>query len=385
MKCQWCIGLLFSVLSFANQTLPTRVDQLERQMQQVRMKSDGGEVGARFGVHGKPEQRWDISGGVLYWKPTIDNEPYTIATSSSILTLINTAPVYIDLPIRGRALGSTFDFDWGFTVGIGRRLRDSWRLHLEYDRLHTSTSSEVSGGDIRNLSVPSTEINLNTNVTNTFKDGNSAGPIKEQTSLGYDSLRLMLESHLYNSQYLSLAWQIGLRADWMNVWEYVRSDLTIILNNPSASLAPFVGSSRNSWTWELGPCIDFGGNFYLSNWFYFSADFHAGLLYQFAKSSFNYKVLGINNEVDALYRSSDHRFDPVLGMDLGLNCVCNFLKKQLYLSAEYHLEQIFRAYYNIKTDDTAFLNPSTTVPIKIQPVSDPLSFIGLTLKAQLVF
>ncbi len=300
-------ALAFSAVAFAGPDLDTRVQNLEKDMHEVKTKTVTGTMGAKTAL-ARPEVEgagYFVSFDILYWHAKVGGTEYAYSS-------INQGPV--SLPVDARVREIEFAWDWGFRVGIGANfVHGGWDLLADYTYFKTDGNSNVTSGTGA-VVVPNqgdgriiSEFDA-LGYTTALTYVNKA---TSQYSVDFDRINFELGRNYFISHNLSFRPHFGLATAWINQKQTTRYTGGQIGVNT-------VQVKNKCDFWGLGPMTGLQSKWYLTNGFSVFGNASGALLYGYYQVQMKNWYSADPVKCTALVRGNMHRFAPTTQLQIGL-------------------------------------------------------------------
>lgn len=348
------VAFAASASVFAAPDMDSRVHNLEQQMKQVRTETATGTYGAKT-ASARPEvdgAGFFVNVDVLYWHVKMGGTEYCYTDQDPQATL----------PLAGAMQENSFDWDFGFRVGLGYNFQhDSWDTFLNYTYYRTSDFDKSVAGFGGSL-VPlkgTPSITGDTNLT-------YASEASSDYSFDFDNVDLELGRNYFISRSLSFRPHFGLRSSWI--------DLT---QNSSFTGGNVLGDNLlqvydNNNFWGIGPRAGVNSKWYLTKGFGIIGNISGSLLYGYYKVQHNENdTANLSNEIKI--NGNMHRFAPNAQLLLGLSYDKYIFndKQHIGVSLGWEILYYWRVNQMIKSDDFQVL--------KYERYSEDAALYGVTL------
>ncbi|GAB4186792.1 MAG: hypothetical protein Tsb0015_04850 [Simkaniaceae bacterium] len=384
MKKNWWIpAALLSAVSFssafAQDDMDSRIAELERQMEQVRVVTPNGTCGANTALArpvldeecGCCGSNFFVELSAIYWHPKVGGTEFAYTDQDPTGTF----------PIKGDVKDMDFSWEWGLKAGIGYNfVHDGWDVFLHYTWLDGHGSESTSAG-LNDTVIPLRAAASITQPQGTFIFCQTA---KSQFDFAFNALDLELGRHFFVSEYLSLRPFAGLKAAWIDLEQKTR----YFGGDPNNTLLGLgvntVHVKDTSDFWGIGPRIGIGTKWHLCKGFSIFGDFSGALVY----GSFDvdhkerYSALADVNRIKL--SDKNHAFSPTfqyqigIGYDTYVNCDRNHISIRLSFDSQYW----WRANQMLKVDDVI---SNDNAAVRYERISEDVSLHGVTLDLRVDF
>lgn len=326
------------LFSLHGNNLEERVIALEEEMEQVGTKTESGGFGAHF-ASGEFEKGWvgiHFFGGALFWHAKVGGTEY----------------VY-DLAMgrEGKIASQSFDWDWGYRVGVGLSLPIvKWELIGTYTHFG---SQDYEG---RGALPPSLLISLKGGAITSSHDAHS------DYKIDYDNIELCLHQSSFFSRLLGLGTSVGVKRSWIDQKQGVTYSSGEVVRVKDR--CRFVGT---------GPTIGLNMKWLLFYGISIIADGRGSLLLG------NFEVKHSENEISL--KGSSYLFSPTLRFLLGLGWEYPMRWGQLSLSLGYEAEYFWRQNQSVEIESRG----GNGFRVQLIRHAEDLTFYGATLRAGIEF
>lgn len=301
---------------FASESIDSRIDRLEQQMNQVSTETAFGGFGAHTATArpSKEDHNWFITAGLLYYSPNVGGTEFAFTDNGSM----------ISYPINGRTKDMKFGWGAGFTVGLGLNLSfDDWDLKATYSHFSHSDSRSVNPSDCGNATV----VPLRGGVCVSPTNGGSWLAAKARSSFDFDfnSIDLQLGRNYFLSQLLSMRPFLGIKAAFIDLEQTTRycggnsdAGLQLFCGEHFQFLGPNNLRVREESDFKgAGLEVGFQGKWFLAKGFSFFADTIGSLIYGFFDVDHSEKVSSSSVE-NVRLSGNTHRIVPTAGITAGI-------------------------------------------------------------------
>ena len=357
-------ALAVTSVAFSASDLHSRVEKLEKQMDQVGTDNAFGGYGAKTAPARptKDNNNWFITVDVLYWKPDVSGTEFAYTENNPS----------IQYPIKGRTKEIDFSWDWGFRAGLGYNFCfDSWDLYAEYTYFSNGSSKSTSGG------CNSSVVPLRGGICNPSNGAVfNASRAKAQFDFDFNSIDLNLGRNYFVSHYLSFRPFFGAKTAWIDLQQttrYCGGHSGSFCGVPVLALGPnTLKIKEDSDFWGIGPEVGFNSKWHLAKGFSFFADTIGALLYGFFDVDHKEKYTAIDNTRIKL-SGNVHKMIPTaqifagVAYDIFFDCD----RQHFGFRVGYDGQYWWRANQMLKIDDAA--------PLKYERWSEDVSMHGLTV------
>lgn len=237
------------------------------------------------------ENRWMISGDLLYWTACEGGFGCDFGTTT-ITTTVSNGQVVTDI----REKDKDIDFDWnlGFRVGTGYEFASCWDLDAYWTYFHANGRGH-DGDNRARWKLRFSEVDLLTGYRFKYK---SCFGLRPFGGLRYANISQNISTHLESA--------------------------IIVAATNSSSLA--ISTKRNNeWFWGVGPLFGFEGDYYFGAGFSCYGNLAGNFLYGRFKNKFNEKDV-FTAAVSRCHSKSENctiltGFDAGLGFRYKVNCL----------------------------------------------------------------
>lgn len=360
-------------------SLQDRVTELEKEMKEVGTTNTEGTFGASFvSTRSGGEKKWFLYADPLYWHAKVGGTQFAITVSD----MTSVRDLFV-LSENDNMKELDFGWDWGFRVGLGRRLKyDNWDLSAEYTFFDTHDSSSIH----KDLPSSIRPIRVGDNFL--------ADLAKSSFDLGYNTVHLQLSRTHFLSKRLSVEPFVSLKSAWITLKQMAQYQIKFPTEDggePSRFNGKIIKTQDRSHVWGLGPRIGLNGALALGDHFSLVGKTHGALLY--ANTSVVHQFKG---NADASNAGSDynerlkgkaHSFLPTARLYLGLEWSKQFFNetKKVTLGGGYDVEYYWRGNKIQLKSDVSNADRIESRRIQADSVSEDVSFYGISLHAQLDF
>ena len=367
--------LVASSTGIAASDMESRVDMLEKQMNQVGTDNAFGGYGAHT-ANAKPskeECNWFLTLDVLYWKPFVGGTEFAYTDNNPTM----------DYPIRGKTKEMDFSMDWGARVGLGYNFSfDGWDLYANYTHFGSGDSKSVSSGGCNNSLVVPLRGGLCPDP-NSARAGTFVGTRgKSQYDIDFDSVDVQLGRNYFLSRDLSLRPFWGAKIAWIDLNQVTKYCGTTGVTQPMFCGVDIIPLGPNTYKISedsdfkgVGPEIGLNSKWFLARGFSFFADTLGALLYGFFdvdhKESFS-----LNGSQRLKLAANTHKMVPTvqifsgIAYDIFFDCDRQHMSFRIGYDGQYW----WRINQMLKIDDAA--------PLKYERWSEDYAMHGLTVSGR---
>ena len=340
--------------------MDTRVTQLEAQMRQVRTQTARQTYGASTASARPLEEAQGIrfNFDIFYAHARPNGVEFNYVDGQATGSNAN-QPV---LPLNGLVNDISFQWDWGFKVGVGYNFEhDGWDANAQYTYFDTSASTSSNPGS-NSYTVPLVgwaALPEGVGGDEFFVYSDNATGLSD---LEFDVVDLMLGRNYFMSKYLSMKPSFGLKATWIKFNKEAR-----FTGGSSNENSPELGFNLGDATiyvkdrsnyWGMGPATGVDTNWYLGCGFSIYGNASGSLLFG------RYQVW--HRESSTITDRSDktidldanvHAFVPVVDLNLGLAYGTYVANKEQYVefSLGYECTYYWNATQCLDVDQTDVL------------------------------
>ncbi len=380
---QWVISSLLafsSVAVMAASSLDDRIGQLEKEMQDVLVKTSSGTSGANFGSSAKTQEGGAfLSFDVLYWHAKSGGVDWALVTDSAVL------------PYKGKLQTLGFDWDFGFRVGLGKKFEshDNWDIGLEY------TWFKTADGNKRTQAF-TTPVGTNAPEGNSGPSGSSTGAFT--ANIKYDNLDLDLGRVVFSSSRFSMHPHFGLRSSWINQRQRLYTENYIDAQETFLPAAGNVDTNLFSRCdfWGIGIKAGTDASFHFTKNLKFLGLLEGSILQGYFDVEEN-QWLGVTPSGQAQVTTTTEmsantrKYIPTARLMLGLG-YGSFIrdnKNYIDISLSYEVNYFWRVNQFLNTGGSVPANINITdqqsVRLMLDRLSEDLSFYGVTFKLRYQF
>lgn len=365
--------------AFSYQGLDVRVSDLEKQMLEVSTKNISGTYGARFAskYRGGRVFHMDLFGEALFWQAKVGGRDYAYSASN----MTNSKP---KTPFRGSVSEVSFDWDWGFKVGLGFIFSEEmWSLNCIYTRFITSNNE----GEKKNW--PEGFMGLTGYLT----------PALESSSnyrISYNDISFEFGRNYYVSSNLNLQPFIGLK----NTWIHQKQQSKYLINLKQDDLISFNSDLKDCCDfWGIGPQMGLSSSWFITRVINILFKTSGSLLYGKYDVSDSYfsgevrEIQGREEETNSsVFLKGDKSFiSPFVDFTIGLGYQEYIYqdKLQLKISLAYEAQYYWRQNEMLKASGSLkkSYNSMTGAISKVgfQRTAEDLAFFGVSALVGLFF
>lgn len=329
-KVSW---IAFSLLSLAATTnfageTDNRLRKLQSQMDQTRTETAVGTVGARTAPRTAEIDRGyqvNLAVDVLYWRPEVANNTVTQSGSFPPAGL----PGQVFLPTSGQLKNMSYQWNWGFRVGLGYDFKhDNWDLDLTYTYFGSNARWDKSMGQ--------NGFYTQTRGSQMIFSGAGYAPVATQVqasgSFVYQRLDLLLGRDYFVSSKLAVNPHFGLKSAWIENNESVEYGGGAF-TSPNGQQG-FSGNNAkaidNCKSWGIGPAMGLSSSWYIHGGLSVGMNVDGALVYTSYKTHHKnfFSVPSEDTLIDVT--SNYHLFIPMVDLFLGLKWETYFNKDKNY-------------------------------------------------------
>lgn len=303
------LQLLFTVCSLSLLTASPSNDQLQREIDQLKLRVDRMTSGSELpigGVETPSAMGFILSADLLFWETQSDYCTYAYQISQSNTSLVPQSNQYYEVGI---------DWAWGFRVGAGYQFaHDSWKLLAEYTYLHPTGSASRA---IANEQAGAFDLAKQTEgIRTNWGAGGALFAKNAQTTyaLYYDYVSLQLEKNFCVSSAIDFATHFGLAAGWMT--EKQTNTYTGGTDAGFLNTSMLTNENDNNY-WGVGPIAGLGAFWNMGLGFSFFGDVSAEILVGKNRTSHLEQINDSSTEY-AMIVFNGYRYLPQLFMQVGL-------------------------------------------------------------------
>ncbi len=368
-----------SVQLFGYDDLDIRISDLEKQMLEVSTETRAGTYGAKFASNYRSDTNFYMSifGEALFWQAKVGGREYAYSASN-----MTTSKPHI--PFSGEISEISFDWDWGFRVGLGVILpEEMWGLNLIYTRFKTSDNK----GNEKDW--PEGFMGLTGYLTPALK-------ATSDYEISYNSIDAEFGRSYYISANLNFLPFVGLKNSWIDQTQLSH----YLINLRQNDLISFDSNLKDKCDyWGIGPKIGVYANWFMASGIHFTFKTSGSLLYGNYDVTDNYIAeevreaddQNITNSSSVFLKGNTSLLSPYVDMSIGLGYQGYVYrdKLQLRVSLSYEVEYYWRQNEMLKANGS-LKNTYTNLPDSISKVgfqrtSEDLTFYGVTFLLGLSF
>ena len=351
MKLTYFVLLAAATPIFSAGKLERRVEKLEQEMDQIRVQTVYGNVGAKTPSAAPVINRFGplVYAQAIYWKPFEGGTEFAFTNNTS-------PPV---APYLGEIVQFNFDWQWGFRIGLGYQFDNpDWEVATEYTRVkfHASKNEKAPTGGSLEASGLSTA---------TDSDRTDFSKAQAKWSTAFSILDFTLSRPYLVRPSLALQPTIGVRAAWIFQRDQVdyysgASVANMLKNNNGTSSIGILGGSQMNWRWT-------------KNWGLYSS-LTGSLLY----GKFSVATKSLTSDEIVLNISEDtYKVLPNLSADAGVKWQMCFNRMKLFASLGYEFQ------YWWQQNQRPHFNETTTY--SWLRYAEDLGFQGININAGIDF
>lgn len=355
-------------LAFSASDLHSRVEQLEKQMEQVGTDNAFGGYGANTASARptKDNNNWYITGDLLYWTSMVGGTMFAYSENAN-------APRY---PIEGRTKDIDFDWGVGFRVGLGYNFcHDNWNLYAEYTYYSGDGDNSVGTG------CNDTLIPTRGGVCSNKQTGGAwfAGKAKSSFDMDFQSVDFNLGRDFFVSEFLSLRPLFGVKVGLIDLEQKTqyscgeeRDDKNFCGVNFVSLDNNFIKITEESDYVGVGPEFGIETKWHLAKGFSFFANTMGALLYGYF--DVDHKEFFSGDDMRRIdLDANTHKMTPTAQIHAGLayDIFFDCDRQHFGISLGYDGQYWWRVNQMIKIDDSA--------PLKYERWSEDMSMHGVTL------
>lgn len=351
-------ALALSAVAFAGPDLDTRVQDLEKQMKQVRTETAKGTYGATTAL-ARPEVQGNgyfLTLDILYWHAKVGGTEYSYTDNDLSFTL----------PVIGRTRDLGFGWDWGVRFGAGYNFEyGGWDTYVNFTLFDTNDGQKTTAG-LNGTVIPlrgTSYIVDGDFSSHSFTHCNEA---TSQFDLDFERIDVELGRNYFISKELALRPHFGLVTAWINEDQVTRYTGGSVLGINTVNV-----KDRNDF-WGIGIRTGLNTKWFIGNGFSIFGNASGALVYGYYEvqhkewytpSPTNYLRLNANM----------HRFSPTAQLTLGLSYeqYLNNDKQHISLSLGYDVQYWWRQNQMLQINDN--------FGIRYGRYSEDLGFYGITL------
>ena len=366
-------ALVATSSGFAASDMESRVDRLEKQMDEVGTDNAFGGFGAKTAIArpSKEDSNWFLTLDLLYWKPFVGGTEFAYTDNNPQL----------GYPVKGRTKEMSFDWNWGARVGLGYNFNfDGWDLYANYTHFGGGDSKSVSTGGCNNSVVVPLRggLCLLNNTPSAFI-GTKA---KSQYDIDFDSIDVQLGRNYFLSKMLSMRPFFGAKIAWIDLEQETRycgstgAGTHQFCGTTIVQLGPNVVKIKEDSDFKgAGPEVGFNSKWFLAKGFSFFADALGALCYGFFDVDHREKY-SLNSNTRIKLSGNVHRMIPTAQITGGIAYDIFFDddKQHLGFRIGYDGQYWWRANQMLKIDDAG--------PLKYERWSEDYSMQGITLQGR---
>ena len=309
-----------------------------------------------------------VFGQILYFIPKIGGTAFAA----------NQIKSFDSFPIRGSIKENKFDWNSGFRVGIGKKLKeDDLDICLDFS-CYTNHSSTI-----KHKLPPASLFPIQGYFGGSFERA------KSTFDLVYLNLNLRLGRAYFLSPFFSLNPKIGLHGIRLLQRQECRFNFSP-LESGGVAMGEFYYVDGRCDANGIGPEISIESSYLLGNGFCFFQNTLASLIYEYAKiyhkerTSYHASIYNVNIRLNG----NKHYFSPFIQMQMGLSWGKYLFDKTKYLLLKigYEAQYFYRQNQMIVASDSTIGNnnpPSTRLEQKYQ--AEDISMHGLFVSARIDF
>lgn len=364
-----------SVFSFSD--LECRVDELERQIQQLRIITPNETCGADTALArpildvecGCCGSNYFVEASILYWHAIVSGTEFT---SGSFV--VKPSPFQGSLKDCFQTI--ELNGNWGFKLGLGYNLPcDGWDIFLNYVSFNSKGNKAVCRGTDTKYIVNYKSFPLIQGTSVVSKRA------KSTFCLDLDALEFNLGRSFYISKSMALCPKIGLKAFWIEFKQNTRYGLAQTWENiwQETDHPSFNYTIKDRCKFSgVGPHFVFGTEWHFFNDFCLYGNISGSLLYGLFTTHHKDKETTIEGELRNCLCQSRHAFVPMvntqIGIAYGIYCNCDLMHLILRLA--------FDAQYICRINQIIALNDVTLI---YRRISEDMSIHGITFDIRLDF
>jgi len=386
-------SLCIATSLFGHENMQERVDNLEKEMQEVSTVTAYDTIGAGF-TTARPEvegKNFFITFDILYWHAKIGGTEYAYSYNPQIIYDQQDVPFL--LPARdGRTKDHDFDWEWGLKAGLGYNISyDGWDVYAQYTWYESNSSSQSAKEPPAGLSP-----------LRSF-DEMIASKAKSSFDVDYNNVDLEIGRSFYISSFLSFRPFISLKSAWIDLKQdsvYTASplndDVFRFFDDPRTNGLDFKVKESCQY-WGLGPRVGVNSHWHLGYGYSIFGDVAGSVLYSYFKTLHReswppHTVALIDPENGQLFklRSNFHRFVPYVQIFGGLEWdgYVNHKHQHIRLKLGYEVQYYWRVNQNFYAEDTTRTGFGTLpehVRAQFEKTAEDVMFYGITGEFRLDF
>lgn len=306
---------------FAQTDVEMRLSKIESQMRECSTSNARGTFGAKTA---------DAS-------PNIDGYGFYVTADAIVYQLQEDNSAYA-IQVGGsggprHTFQSSFDWDWGFKVGLGYYAEhDNWQTGFEFTYLETQTSAHANAATGTTLWQSPSLVQLSDGADYDFSSAS------DHWKVHYYNLDWRIGRDFFVSKYLSFLPEFGIKSTWFYQdrdakYQYISSEKVLNVHDN------FVG---------VGPKADLKAKLYLGRNFAFIGGVDVALLFASNKTSYTQQnaagvTLGSNHTNLISNSLKKNHVSPYLGLNIGFSYDTNFNEDAFNFGIKVAYEQ---QYYN---------------------------------------
>lgn len=351
-----------------------RVEELERQVQQLRVVTPNETCGANTALArpildvecGCCGSNFFVEALVLYWHPKVAGTEFV----GGIFSVKEIEPTNTTI-----TTGSTkdclqfvdFRWNWGFKVGLGYNLPcDGWDIFLNYTGFNSKGHKSVCIGKDNEYLINYKSFPIHTTFTNFVEEVKTTSMLskkaKSKFCVDLDALELDLGRSFYISKSVVLYPKIGLKAFWIEFKQntrYTSVQGTFFLFDPPRDqfVLNYTIKDTNKFS-GVGPHFIFGTQWHFCNNLYVYGNISGSLLYGLFTIHHRDKLSLLAEGIELLFKNrlcqSRRAFVPMVGTQIGLayDTYCNSDMMHLTFRLAFDAQYIWRINQIIETRHT---------------------------------
>lgn len=320
-------GLLATTTLFAYDNRERRISELEKQMLEVGAYHPGGVFGSRFASASSINSDWEVNVDVLLWQAKVGGTEYAYSVSK----ITDSGTSY---PLNGNISEISFDWDWGFRIGVGKQ-----NIYEECDLLLSYTHYFTAARDGYRKDLPSGFLGLTG-----FLD--PAIIAKSHYRLHYQNLDLEFGRAYFVSKQLLFRPHIGLKSSWIDQKQTSRYEFNV-RSGDFISFSSYLKDVCNFWA--IGPRIGLHSRWYLCKELSLVNKLAGAMLYGYYKVEDIYNTdesRMVNNQVERSLgevdlKGSTHHFCPFTEMLIGLSWNRAYIQDKIILTISLSYETLY--------------------------------------------
>lgn len=341
--------LISSAVSLNASSLEERLDTLDQQMKEIRMRSVYGNYGARTATASPSLDRYgpSLSMEVLCWKPWVGGTEFAFFDDS----------FPVAAPYDGKTVQPNFDWQWGLRAELGYQFCNAdWAITSEYSRIRFH---EIKHADHPTFGLSASNLPGASNETSA----------QAKWNFSFNVLDVNLSKPYFLRPRLSISPQMGVRTAWIHqrdTAEYFNASnnhnsLLKFINNTTGAGILFGSALRWHWSdeWSLS-----------SNWI-------GSLIYGKMKVHAKSMNFNFSPAVPLLVSANLYKVLPNISIDTALQWEMAWRAVRLSLSLGYEFQYWWRQNQRMHLDiDTAY---------SWVRLAEDIGFHGTKLKAGIDF